>query len=352
MIKLDDVAELSGVSAMTVSRVINNKGAVSDVTRDRVLSAVKKLNYRPNLVARGLATNKTNSIGVLVSRLENPVYAVIVAGINKYASECGMDIILGSGQDEEGLLKSANTLLNKQIDGLIVLPIEIRTKEKEYFQYDVDAMNDFYSHFESIYMDAAQIGLPVVFIEDHKLNGVCAWVREDYKNGAKLAVQYLYEKGHRKIGVVSHKIIDKGIWGERYLGFLEGLEEVGCTLNELYNETSFDSVDDAYEAGMRLFSRQEHPTALYCANDAIAVGVLNAAISSGLRVPEDISIIGHDGSLYSEISCPRLTTVSIRPFEIGRACMEQICMRLSGKEAPEVRIIQPIIIEGKSVGSL
>lgn len=117
MTTLDDVAKFSGVSAMTVSRVINNKGAVSEKTRHRVLDAIQQLNYRPNLVARGLATNRTNSIGVLVSYLENPIYAVVVSGINKTAEKYGMNIILGSGQDEESLLQSTNTLLNKQIDG-------------------------------------------------------------------------------------------------------------------------------------------------------------------------------------------------------------------------------------------
>lgn len=352
MITLDDVAELSGVSAMTVSRVINNKGAVSEDTRRRVMSAVDKLGYRPNLVARGLATSRTNSVGVLVSRLENPVYAVMVSGINKFASECGMNIILGSGQDESSLLNSVNTLLDKQIDGLIVMPIEIRTKGNEYLKFDVDAMSSFYSEFEGIAKEVTNNGLPIILIGDYQLSGVSGWVREDYKNGAKMAVHYLYEKGHRKIGMVSHKITDRGIWGERYLGFLEGLKEVGCEMKEAYNESSFDWVDDAYEAGMRLFAKKEYPTALYCANDAIAVGILNAAMSSGLRVPQDISIIGHDGSLYSEISCPRLTTVSIRPFEIGRACMEQISMRLSGRKASEVTVIQPSIIEGMSVGTL
>ena len=112
MATLDDVALLSQVSAMTVSRVINNKDGVSAKTREKVMSAIRELNYRPNLVARCLATNHTNSVGVLVSRLENPVYSVIVSGINKAATECGMDIILGSGQDTESLIKSANTLMS------------------------------------------------------------------------------------------------------------------------------------------------------------------------------------------------------------------------------------------------
>ena len=126
MATLDDVARLSQVSAMTVSRVINNKGSVSEATQQRVMDAINQLNYRPNLVARGLATCRTNSIGVVVSRLENPNYAVMVAGINRKAAEYGYDILLGNGEGTAGVIQSINTLLNKQVDGLIILPEETR----------------------------------------------------------------------------------------------------------------------------------------------------------------------------------------------------------------------------------
>ena len=100
------------------------------------------------------------------------------------------------------------------------------------------------------------------------------------------------------------------------------------------------------------FSKSDLPTAIYCANDEIAVGLLNAAITCKLKVPEDISIIGHDGSLYSEISCPRLTTVSIQPYEIGRTCMEQVYHQICGKKVSDVRVVEPKLIEGESVKKL
>ena len=349
MATLDDVALLSQVSAMTVSRVINNKDGVSAKTREKVMSAIRELNYRPNLVARCLATNHTNSVGVLVSRLENPVYSVIVSGINKAATECGMDIILGSGQDTESLIKSANTLMSKQIDGLIVLPIETRTNNSD---LDIASMVRFYKDFESISEEASQSGLPVILMEDYRITGVSGWVREDYKGGAKLAVNYLCQNGHKKIGVICHKFNDRGIWNERYQGFLEAIEENGCPINANYNDSSYDSVEDGFKAGMRLFSKSDLPTAIYCANDEIAVGLLNAAITCKLKVPEDISIIGHDGSLYSEISCPRLTTVSIQPYEIGRTCMEQVYHQICGKKVSDVRVVEPKLIEGESVKKL
>ena len=350
MTTLDDVAKFSGVSAMTVSRVINNKGAVSEKTRHRVLDAIQQLNYRPNLVARGLATNRTNSIGVLVSYLENPIYAVVVSGINKTDEKYGMNIILGSGQDEESLLQSTNTLLNKQIDGLIVLPADIRRQDGKWSQLEAEAMLSFYRRFDRIAAEASGNGIPIVLMGDYAIDHIAARVCEDYREGARMAVRYLHGQGHRRIGMVSHCIRDAGIWQERYQGFLEEMNALGCRVEEAWCESCLEKVDDAFQAGMRLFARRELPTALYCANDVIAVGIENAARECGLRVPDDLSVIGHDGSLYSEISYPRLTTVSIRPFAIGCACMEQIAAAL--REEPEntaVQIIKPEILPGQSV---
>lgn len=349
MATLEDVAALSGVSAMTVSRVINNSQKVSAKTIAKVEAVIQELNYRPNLVARGLATNRTSTVGILISYLENPMYSRMVSGVVQTASAYGQDVILGIGYSTESLMKSIDTLLGKQIDGLIVLPIEMRAQSTE---EDIAHMASFYEKLERVLTEELGGRLPVISTEDYQMSGISGRVRVDYRGGAKTAVKYLYDNGHRKIGMICHDLSDKGIWNERYQGFLEAMEEIGCAVEEKYNCSTVNSVQGGFEAGMKLFSRSELPTAIYCANDIIASGVLKAAITCKLRVPEDISIIGHDGSLYSENTYPRLTTVSICPYEVGEACMEQLYALLNGRPIEKDRIISSELVKGESVNKI
>jgi len=351
---MDDVARLSQVSAMTVSRVINSKGLVAENTKKRILSAIEELNYRPNLIARGLITQKTETIGVLISHFENPLYSVILAGINKYAAQVGMNVILGNGNDEKSLIKSVNTLINKRIDGLIILPVELYSSENNGHIYDMQSVMDFHEELNGISQECRINNIPVVLIGDYALKTMQAHnkIYMDYKSGAKTAVQYLFKKGHRKIGQILHINYNTGIWKDRYNGFFEGMLETGCTINIDHFEKSDDTVESAYEAGVRLFSKSDIPTALYCSNDLIAVGMINAANQKGLRVPEDISIIGHDGSLYSEMSFPKLTTVSICPLDIGLSSMKQIYRFLNGENCSDQVVIQQQVIEGQSVAEI
>lgn len=349
MATLEDVATLSGVSAMTVSRVVNNKPGVSSKTIAKVEAAIRQLNYRPNLVARGLVTNRINSIGVLFSRLENPLYAVMVSGIVQTAASYGLDVVLGNGHDVASLIKSANTLISKQIDGLIVLPVEVNLNGKEAFHGDTV---HFYQELESLLSAMAPNTLPTVLLENISIEGISGRVRMDYRGGAEMAVEHLVQNGHTKIGMVHHNVTDAGIWRDRYQGFLSAAERLRCTVKDSYIESCSLSISSGFDAGMRLFAHEDLPTALYCANDEIAAGVLNAAVVSGLRIPEDISIIGHDGSLYSEVTYPRLTTVSIRPFEMGKACMEQLYLALNKQPIDTMRTVEPVLIQGDSVKNM
>ncbi len=348
MTTLEDVAALSQVSAMTVSRVVNNKPGVSPKTIAKVEAAIRQLGYRPNLVARSLVTNRINSIGVLLSGLENPLYAVMVSGIVQTAASYGLDVVLGSGRDMASLLKSVNTLLSKQIDGLIVLPVEIN---EEVGEKTVEDSRRFYGELEKILGCLPADEMPTLLLENSDIKWISGRIRVDYRRGAEMAVEHLVEMGHREIGIFTHTIFD-GIWKDRYEGFVDGMRKHGCSLREEYIVRCSDSAASAFEVGRALLSRENRPTAVYCSNDEIAVGVRNAAMACGLRVPEDLSIIGHDGSLYSQITYPRLTTVSIGSFEIGQVCMEQLYRALSGVKIEPVRTVDPVLLPGESVRKL
>lgn len=349
MATLDDVAALSHVSAMTVSRVVNNKPGVSAKTIARVQAAIEALDYRPNLVARSLVTNRVNSIGVLFSRLENPLYSVMVSGIVHTAAECGLDVVLCNGHDMESLLKSINTLISKQIDGLIILPVEVSGDAS---QNSAENTRCFYRELERILAGLPHGSMPTVVLEDGDIQGICGQVRVNYRGGAEMAVEHLIQNGHTKIGMICHTVKDAGIWRERYVGFLDAMKKHGLSVAPEHIVSSMNDVDSGFQAGMQLFSLQERPTAVYCANDEIALGARNAAAACGLNVPADISIIGHDGSLYSQSTYPKLATVSIEPFEMGKACMEQLHAAMSGVKIQPVRTIEPVLLPGESVRNL
>lgn len=349
MATLDDVATLSGVSAMTVSRVVNNKPGVSQKTIAKVEAAIRQLNYRPNLVARSLATSRANSIGVLFSRLENPLYSVMISGIVNAAAEAGLDVVLGNGHTVSSLIKSANILISKQIDGLIVLPVETNSHGDEGTL--IDTLH-FYSQLEDMLIGMSPSPLPTILLENRQIQGISGLVHIDYRSGAEMAVQHLVANGHKKIGFVSYKERGAGIWLERYQGFLNAMSNCGCAVDERLVIDCNLSIDSSFEAVSQLLSRSYMPTALYCANDELAVGALNAALACGLRVPDDISIIGHDGSVYSETTFPKLTTVSIQPFETGVICVEQLNLALNKKNITPIRTVEPVLIEGNSVKNI
>lgn len=355
MATIEEVARHCGVSPMTVSRVINNKGYVSPKTRKLVMAAVKELNYRPNLIARSLVTNKTSTIGVLMTRLENPIYSLIVSAITQEAVKIGYDIILSTSSDVNSSLKSANTLINKQIDALIVLPMEIRETadvDPDDFEKSTRGIGEFYQRFSDIAKELRQSNLPVVAIGASGLDNIFYFVYEDYEAGAAMAVEYLADKGHKGIGFLHHVVTQTGIWGERYRGFFKGLEKTGCTVYPENMEKCLDTIESGYEAMNKLLDKCRNMTAVYCANDIIAAGAASAALGRGLKIPDDISIIGHDGSIYSEAVHPRLTTVSIEPYEIGRQAFNLAMGALKEEREAEEIIIRPKILEGKSVRNI
>ncbi len=349
MATLEDVAKLAEVSAMTVSRVINHSGNVSPATYQSVMAAINKLGYRPNMIARGLATSKTNSIGVIIPNLENPIYAVIVSGIYQQAAQYGLDIILGGSTTFEQLLRSADLLLGKQVDGLIILPTAPDFK----LPLEEDGVV-FYEHLKQLSDDLAG-RLPMVVIGNYPVSDSAAKVCIDYYAGAKQAVHYLYEQGHRRIGMVAHEVKNFGIWGERYRGYTDAMRELGCPVDERDILFCSESVGSAFEAALTLKERRSLPTALYCANDTIAIGVMNALAHSGFSVPGDVSVIGHDNSVFCELSNPSLTTVSIESSRIGEVCVDAIVEKLKNKEPGfemGCHVIQPRLVIRSSVRAL
>jgi len=354
MTNIKDVARAAGVSPMTVSRVFNHPELVSPQTVEAVKKAAQSLNYVPNMLARGLVTSRTHTIGVLVCRMENTLYSDCLAGITEEASRNGYNVHLAYGNTMELALDAVRMLLSKQIDGLIILSVDFRTVDHDGInQTALPELFAFYEQFDRLAAQCHERGFPVVSMSQIDSNNsphCSGFVSHDYAGGAQLAVRYLVNKGHRRIGFLSHFVTDIGIWGERYRGFFNAINQFGCTVNPEWVFCCTDTIKGGYSAMMQLLDLPDRPTAIYCANDEIAVGAINACHEKGVRVPEDISIIGHDGNVITKTTWPRLTTVDIHYRDMGTECVQMLLELVSSKQFSRTsRIIRPTLEERESV---
>lgn len=355
MATINEVAKRAGVSAMTVSRVMNGSTSVTECTRKRVLAAADELGYRPNLLARGLVTNRTNTIGVLVTNIVNPIYSVYISTIIEEANRGGYDVIIAAANERAGALQSVSSLLDKRVDGLILLSIEFRHMEQggENLLLSLRDMEEFDREFEGFTDQGKKLNIPFVTLGRHDFTGTSGMVNLDYHTGARMAVDYLVEMGHRDIGFLMHTVTDRGIWMERYTGFGEAVARNGLTVRSHWEIGTEDTIAAGFNAMLQLLDGPGPlPTALCCANDQMAVGATNAAASRGLRVPEDISIIGSDGNYLAANIYPPLTTISIQPEKAAAACFHLLEKLING-EGEEARpleaLIPPKLIERSSV---
>ena len=354
MANIKDVAETAGVSPITVSRVFNHPELVSKKTVEAVKKASEQLSYVPNLLARGLVTNKTQTIGVFFTRLENPLYTACLSGITESAAACGYNALIAYANTVEESIKAIQVLISKQIDGLIIMGVDFRTKESNGIsQTELDGIYHFNEQLDHIAERCYEQGFPIVCMSQQDENDssyIAGFVAHDYAIGSYMAVQHLVQKGHQKIGYLAHVITNRGVWGIRYRAFFDAVKRLNCETRPEWVCLSTDTVDGGFAAMCQLLQQKDLPTAIYCANDEIAVGAINACHAKGIRVPEDISIIGHDGSSVGNFSYPKLTTISIHYKSMGVECVNLLMEVMKNKRFSQTtKTMRPTLIERDSV---
>ncbi|MDR5703272.1 MAG: LacI family DNA-binding transcriptional regulator [Armatimonadota bacterium] len=311
-----DVAHAAGVSPATVSRVLNSTHPVSAQTREKVLKAVKTLRYYPNALARSLLKRHTAILGVLIPDVSNPYYSVILRGIEDEARLHGYSVLVcNTDRDPSRLVQYLRTLQERRADGAIVTGGQ---------------------------MDKASIGLlretgmPVVTIGRHHAS--LPSVQVDNIAAAFKATQYLISLGHRLIATITGPA-GSPTSADRLEGYRRALSEAGIPLRPEYIVEGGFLAEGGYKGTKHLFTLPSPPTAILAGNDRMAFGAIRALHEMGLRVPEDVSIVGFDDTLVAQYMVPALTTVAIPMYELGRRAAFILFTRLQRKRAPMVVVL-------------
>lgn len=329
MVTIYDVSERAGVSLATVSRVMNKNARVSDKTKEKVLRAMDELGYRPNAIAKGLASNRSNSVGVLISELHGPFYGMMMSAIETELRKYDIHSIFAAGHSDAHKEEDAvNFLLSRRCDALILY---------------VEAVSD--EFLENL----NQRGTPIVVLgRDIKpIESQC--INLDNERGGYLAAKYLLEAGHRDIAYISGPQW-KHDTQDRLAGHKRALAEFGVTFNEaLMFEGNFQ--EEGGVSGLNHLLNCGHPfTAVACGNDEMAAGAMAAAREAGMALPEDLSIIGFDNVAYSRFVFPKLCTVNYPVREMAEMATHWVLRHVYDHSKLAIEnTFSPEVIERNSV---
>ena len=324
-ITIYDVAREADVSMATVSRVVNGNPNVKPATRKKVLEVIERLDYRPNAVARGLASKKTTTVGVIIPDVSNMFFASLARGIDDIATMYKYNIILANSDGDN--LKEVhvlNNLLAKQVDGIIFMGHHI-----------TDEIRGEFSRSKT----------PVVLAGSIDPDNQVGSVNIDYQAATKEAVQILVKNGHKDIAFVSGALIDSINGHARLGGYKQALEEAGIA----YNEGLIFEAPYSFRDGLRLVERLRNSgaTAAFISDDELAVGILDGLLDAGVKVPEEFEIITSNNSLLTDVVRPKLTTITQPLYDMGAVAMRLLTKLMNKEEVEQKTIILPFGISEK-----
>ncbi len=313
---IQKIAQLAGVSVATVSRVLNNSDTVKAKNRDRVLQAIKEANYQPNLLARQLRTSRSFMILVMVSNIANPFCAEVVKGIEEQAEKNGYRILLcNSGSDIERSRSGLSLLTGKMVDGIITMDAFTRLTEL-----------------------AALIGdAPWVQCAEYADAGAVSCVGINDVDASQHVVSRLADGGRQRIALINHDLSYK------YARLRERGYKSVLHLRDLSYQAIEYASDLSAAAGMaamtRLLVAEPRPDAVFAVSDTLAAGALRAIEKAGLRIPQDIAVVGFDGTELSEMVSPPLSTIKQPSRDIGRKAVDLLLNKIDNPDAPTERVM-------------
>lgn len=321
---IHDIARKAGVSVSTVSRALNGYQDVSDITRRKIMHIAEKLNYRPNMMAKGLVTKKSSTIGLFfVDRLHSgflhPFFNEILAAIKNVADEDGYDLLVFSNRVDDPIPYDV-MCYERGVDGAIMIGIR---------------NNDPYLS------NLSKIRIPCILIDVPVQGGKVNFVETNNFEGAYQAVRYLHSLDHRRIAMINGDMIAK-VSHDRLNGYHRLIEENGLEEVVEYGGYTFDG---GYAAMSRLWERDSSITAVFAASDLMAMGAMEFLRHRGISIPQQVSVVGFDDISESKSVTPSLTTVKQFRYEMGKRAIEQVVFMLKDEKfIPETEVLEARLI--------
>lgn len=330
-VTIEDVAREAGVSIATVSRYMNGRhGYMSERTRERLREVVDRLEYVPNSAAQTLKTGKTRLIGVVLANIAHPYWSAVLAGVEEASQALGYSVTVSSANDRGDLAdRYLGLFLNQQVDGILLNPARA----------DAAAIAKWSS-----------LTCPVVTL-DRTLPGLpFDLVAMDNDRGARLAVEHLLGLGHRRVGLISREPATLSNWQERLKGYRDALAAAGIVSNPRDVCLVRDSWQDGVQKTVALFGRSDRPTAVVATSSMLNLQVLAGLKQLGLRVPDDVSVVGYDESPWDPLLDPPLTTVATPARRLGTLATEHLYRVIEGgaSAAPTTIRLEPHLVVRRS----
>lgn len=315
---MKDIARIAGVSLSTVSHVVNSSRFVSPEITERVQKVIKELNYKPSLVARSLKMKETNTLGMLVTASNNPFFAEVVRHVEKYCERHHYHLILvNTDGNSESLKKHIERLLLKQVDGLLLMCAEPQ-------DFDPEIM--------------AGIKLPMVVIDwwQQPLNADI--IHENSELGGYLATKALIDAGYSEIAIITGEL-SKPLTVNRLAGYKRALSDHNLPIHPEWIVESHFHYDGGIEATAKLLVLPNRPQAIFAMSDSIAIGAYQAIWKAGLRIPQDIAVIGYDNIELAQFLAPPLSTIHQPKARLAKNAIQKLIARIKDPNK-EIEVIQ------------
>lgn len=308
-----DIAKRAGVSTATVSRTINRVPTVAPQLAKRVWKTIDELGYYPNTQARALVSGRTKTFGLIVSEITNPFFPTVIQVFEHLALQHGYEILLSSTvHDPQRMKVAVRRMIERRVDGVAILTFGME---------------------ESLLEDLRLRNVPLAFVDVGPARPGVINIRIDYEHGIKQAVQHLSELGHEKIAFVAGPARVKSAVARKQ-AFVRAMRQLGLKVDRRFLATGDHTSNGGMIALESLLSLQQRPTAVLCSNDLTAIGVMRHAHKAGLKIPEDLSVIGFDNIWLSDFLVPPLTTVQMSQTELAEVAFHALLTEAQREEHP------------------
>jgi LacI family transcriptional regulator len=313
-VDIHTVARLSNVSIATVSRTINHIPTVNPKMAKRVWEVIGELDYFPNTQARSLVSGRSRLLGLIVSEITNPFFPELIQGFEDVAVEHGYEILIGStNYDPERMKRCIRRMVERKAEGVAVMTFGIE---------------------EPLLDQLADRKVPLVFVDVGPERPGISLLRVDYHHGIRQGVQHLAALGHRDIAFVTGPLRLHSAHS-RLAAFHRAVQECGIVVDKGRIIEGDHTMEGGMAAAEKLLTGAKLPTAVMCSNDVTAIGVLHEAYRAGLRVPDDLSVIGFDNIHLTQMTIPPLTTIQMSCFELAKAAVLALKAHVEGTPAPK-----------------